>query len=73
VCGPDGRRQAEVVFRSPYIRWNREASERPGRGTTGVPHEPSHHLNRIDPSNALELRIGREAMDIQGWGGCWVA
>src|SRR5580693_1506590 len=29
-------------------------------GAHGIPlHEPSHHLNRVDPSDALEFRTGR--------------
>jgi hypothetical protein len=45
----------------PYIRWNLETLDRPGRGTSkGIPlHEPSHRLDRVDPSDALEFWTGR--------------
>jgi len=53
------RWSSERLGSPPYIRWNRETLDRSGAGTSRNPPYESHHLNQVDPSNALEFRTGR--------------
>ena len=58
--GPRGR-----VRRSPYIRWNREALERPGRGTTESP-SMSLLTTSIESTRLTRWNFGLVALTLLG-------
>ena len=51
--------------RSPYIRWNREALERPGRGTTEFP-SMSLLTTSIEPTRLTRWNFGLVALTLLG-------
>ena len=64
-CAHMSCRLVSGIASPPYIRWNRETLEPRGGEHPGIPlYESSHHLNQVDPSNALEFRTGR--VDVVG-------
>jgi hypothetical protein len=56
---------SEVVRRSPYIRWNREALERPGRGTTESP-SMSLLTTSIESTHLTRWNFGLVALTLLG-------